>query len=96
MSLNFEFDYAYISDPPIFADIGTAYLGIEGMTIEFVWNSTWTGEFELHISDLELHFAPDQPHPLFDGISDFSILASNVATTLTAVIRNRLQSMINA
>jgi hypothetical protein len=27
---------------------------------------------------------------LFDGISDFSIVISNVATTLNAVLRNRI------
>lgn len=91
-----QFDYAYISDPPIFADIGTAYLGVDGMTLDFVWNSTFTGDFELHISDLELDFVEKQPTPLFDGISDFSILTSNVLTTITAVVRNRAQSIINA
>ena len=43
-----------------------------------------------------MQFAPDQPHPLFDGVSDFSILASNVATTVVAIFRNRLESLINA
>ena len=66
------------------------------MTIDFTWNSTWDSEFELNISNLELEFSPNQPHPLFDGISDFSIVVSNIATTLNAVLRNRIQSMINA
>lgn len=60
------------------------------MTVDFTWNSTWDSEFELNISNLELDFAPDQPHPLFDGISDFSIVVSNIATTLNAVLRNRI------
>jgi hypothetical protein len=94
--LNVEFDYAYISDPPVFADIGTAYIGVNGMTLDFEWTSTYNGTLELSLSDLQLTFAPDQPHPLFDGISDFSILASNMATTITAIIRNRLATLVNS
>jgi hypothetical protein len=41
LTMEIEFDYEYISDPPIFADIGTAYLGVEGMFIDFTWSSTW-------------------------------------------------------
>ena len=91
-----EFDYAYISDPPMFADIGTAFLGVEGMTIEFTWTSTFDETFEIMITDLTLQFGPDQPHPTFDGISDFSVLASNMATTICAVVRNRLVSLIDS
>jgi hypothetical protein len=96
LTLEAEFDYQYISDPPIFADIGTAYLGFDGMFVDFTWTSTMDDSFVIEVSNVTLDFAPDQPHPLFDGISDFSILASNVATTVTAIIRNRLQSLINA
>jgi hypothetical protein len=96
LTINVEFDYAYISNPPLFADIGTGYLGFDGMTLDFEWTSTYDGELVLQLSDLEMNFAPDQPHPLFDGISDFSILASNMATTVAAIVRNRLVSLVNS
>lgn len=96
LTLNVEFDYAYISDPPLFADIGVAYLGFDGMSLDFNWTSTYDGELVLQITDIEMNFAPDQPHPLFDGISDISILASNMATTVSAIVRNRLVSLVNS
>jgi hypothetical protein len=96
LSLDVEFDYQYISDPPIFADIGVGYLGIEGMTLEFTMTTQMDSDFEIFITDLWMDFDPDQPQPLFDGISDFSQMGSNIMTTIWAIIRNRLQSLINA
>jgi hypothetical protein len=90
LSLDVEFDYAYISDPPLLADIGVGYIGIEGMTLEFNMMSTMDPDFLVAIKDLYLDFAPDQPQPLFDGISDFSRFGSNMATTVVAIVRNRL------
>lgn len=40
LTMEAEFDYQYISDPPVFADIGTAYLGFDGMFVDFTWTST--------------------------------------------------------
>lgn len=96
LTMMLEFDYMYISDPPLLADIGTAYLGVQGMTLEFNWTSTLDETFEIYMTDLELSFLPDQPHPLFDGISDFSVLSSGILTTITAVIRNRLVSFFDS
>ena len=96
LSLELEFDYRYITDPPIFADIGTAYLGVEGMTVDFMFNSTYNGNFSINLWDMRLDFLPGQPHPLFDGISDFSVLVTNVMTTVFAVVRNRLSTLINS
>ena len=59
LTLELEFDYQYISDPPLFADIGTAYLGVEGMTIDFTWNSTYNGTFDINLWDMKLDFLPD-------------------------------------
>lgn len=33
---------------------------------------------------------------LFDGISDISVMASNMGTTIVAIVRNRLKSLIDA
>ena len=50
----------------------------------------------MSLKDLSLYFADPQPNVVFEGISDFSELATSLVTTLTAVIRNRLRSFINA
>ena len=36
LTLNVTCNYAYVSDPPIFADIGEAYIGID--TMDFIFN----------------------------------------------------------
>ena len=41
VALEFAFDYAVISDPPIFADIGSATLKIETLSFSFNWTSTF-------------------------------------------------------
>ena len=47
VALEFGFNYALISDPPIFADIGSATLKIETLSFSLSWTSTFEDNFEL-------------------------------------------------
>jgi hypothetical protein len=94
LTLDIEFDYSYVSDPPIFADIGTATLGVEQMTFGFTW--TLDGELKLEILDMELAYGQAQVPADFDGLSDFSIVLTNTFNTVIDVVRNRAVSMLNS
>lgn len=102
LSINLTASYSYISDPPIFADMGEANI--------FLPNATFTTditsyrattpsasgghEFTLDFKNTNLEW-PHEPFTKFDGISDFSEVLSNVVNTGAAVVKNRLKSMIN-
>jgi len=94
LTLDIEFDYSYVSDPPIFADIGTATLGVEEVTFGFTW--TVDGELKLVVEDMELNYGKAQMPADFDGLSDFSIVLSNTINTVVDVFRNRAVSMLNS
>ena len=92
-------DYSYISEPPIFADIGEATLTISNTTMSVLAASSFTSNetgdfFDVELNDLVLDSVAE-PFAHFDGISDFSEIATNIVNTLAAVIRNRLESFIN-
>lgn len=97
VKIDFAFDYAYISNPPIFADIGEATLSIDGLSFSLDWSNTFNEEsgLNLTISNLALDFENPVPLSNFDGLSDFSEIATNVVNTVAAVVRNRLSSMLN-
>ena len=96
LTLNLTADYAYVSDPPILADIGSAYLGIDTLSLDVNLTSLLTGdELNVTIEGMELNFENAQPLALFDGLADFSELATNAVNTAAAVVRNRLVSFVN-
>ena len=96
LTLNFTVDYAYVSDPPILADIGSAFLGIDTLSLDLNLTSILLGdELNMTIQDISLSIEEAVPFALFDGLSDFSELATGIANTAAAVVRNRLLSFVN-
>lgn len=93
LNLNVTTDYAFVSDPPIFADMGEGSINIEDMTMSVVVSSS-TNPFQVQLENLEFDA---QPHPFsdFNGISDFSQVVTNVVNTVVAVVRNRVESFID-
>ena len=93
LNLNVTTDYAFVSDPPIFADMGEGSINVEDLTMSVVVTSS-TEPFQVQLSELEFDA---QPHPFsdFNGISDFSHVVTNVINTVAAVVRNRVESFID-
>ena len=97
LTINLTLNYAYVSDPPIFADIGAAYIGVDTMNFTFEISSDLIDDdLNVTLTDLYLNFSDPHPNVVFEGLSDFSELATGLVTTLTTVIRNRLKSFINS
>ena len=90
-------DYAYISEPPIFADIGTTTFSIDNLSFGFVYNNSYfsNGTYAVDLKDIRLDFYEPADFVVFDGVSDFSEVAQNTVNTLTMIIRNRLECMLN-
>ena len=96
LTLNLTLDYAYVSDPPIFADIGSFYIGIDTLTFSANLTSLLEDdELNITLADLHLSFEDSVPLTYFDGLSDFSELATNLVNTAGAVVKNRLVSFVN-
>ena len=93
LNLNVTADYSYISEPPIFADIGEASIHFADMTLSTDMSSK-VQPFQVELSNMKVD-AQAEPFCSFDGISDFSQVATNVVNTVAAVVRNRLESLIN-
>jgi hypothetical protein len=90
---NFGFSYMYISDPPIFADIGDFNLVLD--------NTTFLMDFDTNIAngvlDLLIHRLEMDVYPFdikIDGISDISDVASRFMTYVGNVLRGRLNSIV--
>lgn len=92
LNLNLTTNYAYVSDPPIFADIGEGSVKIADLTTSVDVRST-VHPFQVELSNLQAE--SHGPFCDFNGISDFSQVATNVVNTVAAVVRNRLESFID-
>ena len=99
LTLNLTMDYSYISDPPIFADLGSANILLPktNFTVEinsYFRESRSGNTFEIEMSNINLSVSAE-PLCNFDGLSDFSEITTNVINTVAAVVRNRVESFIN-
>ena len=93
LNLSLVSNYSYISDPPIFADIGEGSLHLVDMSMSADLTST-VHPFQIELSNLKVD-SHARPFCEFDGISDFSQVATNVVNTVVAVVRNRIESFID-
>ena len=92
-------DYSYISDPPIFADIGDATILFDKVSLSSTVKSHLTEDsdedvFSIEISEVQMNYTAS-PFVEFDGISDFSEVATNMVNTVSATLRNRIRSLVN-
>jgi hypothetical protein len=90
-------DYAFITDPPILADIGEAYLGINGAGLAINMSTAYNTSDEVLSVDLSSITLELGKYPLavFDGVSDFSEVVTGLVDTVGGTVRNRLVSIIN-
>jgi hypothetical protein len=96
LNLQISFDYAFITDPPLLADIGSATIGLSGIEFGAKFNTTLAENiFEIGLIDLALDFVDPTHLVSFEGINDFSEVITNVVNTFGAIFRNRLSSMMN-
>ena len=91
---NAGFSYMYISNPPIFADIGDFDMDIANTTFLLDFDQTFgdDGVMDIVINSLELFVAPWRAK--FDGISDISQVATSFISYVGNVLTNRLTSIV--
>lgn len=101
LTFNLTSDYQYITDPPMFADIGEANIHFANTTYSSVVTSylhkfpgTGDSDFEVTFSDMKIN-STAEPFCQFDGISDVSSITTNIMNTVAAIVRNRVVSFIN-
>jgi hypothetical protein len=92
-TVNLGSSYMYISDPPIFADIGDFRLDIENTTMMVDFDSNVTnGVLDVLINRLSLDIDPFKV--TFDGVSDMSDVFTRFITYVGNVLRSRLVSIV--
>ena len=94
-TLELSFDYEFITDPPIFADIGTAQVNIRGMTFAADIKTFLEESFSMQLVDLKLDFQNPGGLLNLDGLNDFGIVINDTLNHFTSIFRNRLSSMVN-
>lgn len=99
LDLELTFDYSFISDPPILADIGSASIDFKNVSLYANWTSfiqeenSETHPFTLVFNDLNI-YADKVAEPFtFVGINDLSLVISDLLSTLGNMVRGRLVSM---
>lgn len=93
-TLNFTLIYTYISDPPIFADIGASNMIINDMDL-YMDASPILINNTLNIAIDSLNISLDALSFELDGISDISIVMTDFLNTTLNIVFNRLKSIIN-
>ena len=94
-TLDLGFDYEFITNPPILADIGTASVNIGGMTLVADIESFLEDTFSIQLLDLTLNFSHPGSLLNLDGLNDFGVVINSTLNHFTSIFRNRLSSMIN-
>lgn len=99
LDLELTFDYSFISDPPILADIGSASIDFKNVSLYANWTSfiqeenSETHPFTFVFNDLNI-YADKVAEPFtFVGINDLSLVISDLLSTLGNMVRGRLVSM---
>ena len=98
LNLNFTFDYFYVTNPPILADMGSAWIAITALDLNTSLTTTFNQSDELlqvQLSDITIETSNPQPFLLFNGVADYSQVVTSLLDTLTAIIRNRIISIVN-
>lgn len=91
--LRLGFDYAFIMDPPILADIGSGEIGINGLGIETLLSTSLSSNQSVFTTTFsEILMSITEPKQLlnFTGANDLSTVITNLVDTFTAIVRNRL------
>lgn len=91
---NLTFDYAYISDPPILADIGSAFLLVDNMSFVFDAVPNFNNNNQLTIDMKQFDLSMDDFNLDFDGLSDISIVATDAINSIAGVVGHRFRSML--
>ena len=91
---NFGFDYMYISDPPIFSDIGMYDWNLTSLTfiVDMYQYFNDEGDMNITINHLDVDIQPWRM--TFDGISDISQVATSFISYVGTVLTNRLTSIV--
>ncbi len=94
-TFDLSFDYEFITNPPILADIGTATVNIGGMTLATDIETFLQDSFSIQLLDLNLNFSHPGSLLNLDGLNDFGVVINSTLNHFTTIFRNRLSSMIN-
>ena len=81
----------YITDPPLFTDIGTCDLKMKNLSLGLDGSNKFDEILEIFINDF--HFDINKTKIEFDGISDMADVTSRLFSWVVSIINNRLHSL---
>lgn len=86
-------DYAYLSNPPILADLGQIFFLLDDLFLQFNMTFTFDNEI-LGVKVNGLDYSLDELTLFLDGLSDTSVLVSNTIEDLKIFIGSRLANLL--
>ena len=91
-SIDMQAEYMYISDPPLFADIGNIEFNAKNTTLMLNGRTSFVDSlFNLTVIDTSIDIEPFSLD--FNGISDMSDVATRLVNFMGNVMRSRLCSL---
>jgi hypothetical protein len=78
--------------------MGSAWIAITALDLNTSLTTTFNQSDELlqvQLSDITIETSNPQPFLLFNGVADYSQVVTSLLDTLTAIIRNRIISIVN-
>eukprot|EP00347_Sterkiella_histriomuscorum_P011027 403374027 len=92
---NISCDYSYITDPPIFADFGTQYLLLDHWDT-LINGTTFYENDTIHVDINVLESSIGQFDMEFDGLSDFSIIFTDIVGSAVDLIGSKVAGLIGS
>lgn len=93
LSVELDIDYEFISDPPVFADIGTMENKVSQFDLQLSMTSTYEdNDVTLQISELLVDIK--EFDIIFDGVSDFSTVVTSLVDKVLELIWAKIERLI--
>ena len=89
---NVNFDYQYVTDPPILADIGEFNLDLANFTTKINTTQYYDQYFSVDLNSVDLEIEPFDAD--FNGISDMSDVVSGLINWAGNIVRDRIVSIV--
>lgn len=92
-SLDFDIDYEFISDPPVFADLGTMENHVSHL--DFKINMTTSYEdYDVTLIINQLLLDVKTLDIVFDGVSDFSTVITSLTNKVVGLVWVKIENLI--
>ena len=93
LSLDLHYEYAVLSDPPIFADFGASVIEIDNLYIEILSNTSFENQ-NLTVNVIDMNIGLNQMNVDFDGVSDMSLVITSLVNDIVKIVGQQIHELL--